>query len=122
MAANKVIRFGPVAMSTSAVNIINPPTISGGTGLAGTNTSTYLIIKHIRIINTTASSANFSLFIGASGAKVAGTEFVGNTVTIYGNQYLDWYGSVRLDTADYLTGYASATGLTFQAEGEIGIA
>jgi len=33
-----------------------------------------------------------------------------------------WYGQVRLDTADFLVGGASATGLTLNAEGEIGIA
>jgi hypothetical protein len=39
------------------------------------------------------------------------------------NSYIDWYGLVRLDTADFLVGGASAgTSLSFEAEGEIGIA
>ena len=40
MAANKIIRMGPVAMSnTLTTNVVNPPTLTGGTGLAGTNTA-----------------------------------------------------------------------------------
>lgn len=123
MAANKVVRFGPVALSnTLTTNIINPPTVSGGTGLAGTNTATYVILRHIRIVNKTAGAVTFSLYIGATGANTAGTEFMGLGNSIPANSYVDWYGQLRLDTADFLVGGASAaTSLTFQAEGEIGI-
>ena len=55
MANNKVLRMGPVALTiTTTTNILNPPTLTGGTGLAGTNTNTYLIIRHIRVTNKTA--------------------------------------------------------------------
>jgi hypothetical protein len=41
---------------------------------------------------------------------------------IAANSFIDWYGQLRLDTADYLVGGASAnTSLTFQAEAEIGV-
>jgi len=122
MAANKILRFGPVALGTSAANIINPPTLTGGTGLAGTNTNTYVVLKHIRIVNKTASAATFSLYIGATGASAAGTEFMGNATSVAANSYVDWYGQVRLDVADFLTGLASAgTTLTIEGEGEIGV-
>ena len=123
MAANKVIRFGPVALSaTTTTNIINPPTVTGGTGLAGTNTATYVIIRHIRIVNKTAGAVTFSLYIGGTGGNVAGTEFMGLGNSIAANSYVDWYGMLRLDTADFLVGGASAaTSLTIEAEGEIGI-
>jgi hypothetical protein len=75
MASNKTIRLGPVALtSTLTTNIVNPPTITGGTGLAGTNTATYLIIKHIRIVNKTAGAVTYSFYVGATGANTAGTE------------------------------------------------
>jgi len=123
MAANKIIRFGPVALGTSAANLINPPTLTGGTGLAGTNANTYVIIRHIRILNKTASSATFSLYVGATGASAAGTEFMGTAQPIAANGFVDWYGVLRLDVSDYLTGLASlATALTIEAEGEIGVA
>ena len=123
MAANKIIRMGPVAMSsTLTTNIMNPPTLTGGTGLAGTNTASYLIVRHIRIVNKTAGAVTFSLYIGATGGNVAGTEFMGLGTSVAANSYVDWYGMLRLDTADYLVGGASAaTSLTFQAEGEIGV-
>lgn len=123
MAANKVIRMGPVAMSnTLTTNIINPPTLTGGTGLAGTNTNTYLIIRHIRIVNKTAGAVTFSLYIGATGANAAGTEFMGLGNSIAANSYVDWYGMLRMDVADFMVGGASAaTSLTIQCEGEIGI-
>lgn len=123
MASNKQIRLGPVALSsTLTTNIVNPPTITGGTGLAGTNTATYLIIRHIRIVNKTAGSVTYSLYIGGTGANTAGTEFMGTSNVIAANSFIDWYGQLRLDTADFLVGGASAaTSLTFQAEGELGV-
>lgn len=123
MAANKIIRLGPVALSnTLTTNIINPPTLTGGTGLAGTNTNTYLILRHIRIVNKTAGAVTFSLYIGATGSNTAGTEFMGLGTSIAANSYVDWYGQLRLDVADFLVGGASApTSLTLQAEGEIGV-
>lgn len=123
MAANKQIRFGPVAMSNVATNILNPPTLTGGTGLAGTNTATYIILRHIRIVNKTAGAVTASLYIGGTGGSAAGTEFLGTGLSIAANSYVDWYGQVRLDSADFLTGLASAlTSLTIEGEGEIGVA
>jgi hypothetical protein len=126
MAANKILRFGPVALGTTVANIINPPSLTSGTGLAGTNTSTYVILRHIRIVNTGASAASPSLYIGATGGSSAGTAFAfsGTSIPAAGNpgNYLDWYGIVRLDAADFLTGLGSAAGLVFEAEGEIGVA
>lgn len=122
MAANKILRFGPVALGIAAANIINPPTISGGTGLAGTNANTYVILRHLRIVNKTASPVSFSFYIGGTGGAVAGTEFMGTAQVVTANSYVDWYGLVRLDIADFLTGLASAaTSLTLEGEGEIGV-
>ncbi|MGG1948972.1 hypothetical protein AB1286_29900 [Trinickia sp. NRRL B-1857] len=125
MAANKILRFGPVALGTTAANIVNPPSLSGGTGLAGTNANTYVVLKHIRIVNTGASAASPSLYIGATGGSASGTAFAfnGTSIPAAGNpgNYLDWYGLCRLDVADFLTGLGSAAGLVLEAEGEIGI-
>lgn len=122
MASNKIIRFGPVALGTSAANIVNPPTVSGGVGLAGTNSATYLVLRHIRIVNKTGTAATASLYIGGTGGSTAGTEFLGTAISIPANSAIDWYGMLRLDTADFLTGLASATTtLTIEGEGEIGV-
>lgn len=133
MANNKIIRFGPVALTTTTTtNIINPPTLTGGTGLAGTNTASYIIIRHIRVVNKTASNASFALWLGATGANTAGTEtdFGGvasagaltRGVVVAAQNFVDWYGYMRLDTADFLVGGAdTATALTLAADGEIGV-
>jgi len=133
MASNKIIRFGPVALTTTTTtNVLNPPTLTGGTGLAGTNSNTYVVIRHIRVTNKTASAAQVALWLGATGANTAGTEVVfggvasGGALTrgvsIAGQSYVDWYGQLRLDPADFLVGGSdTATALTFEAEGEIGI-
>lgn len=134
MAANKILRFGPVALTTTTTtNILNPPTLTGGTGLAGTNANTYLIIRHIRVVNKTTSPAQAALWIGATGGNAAGTEAIlggiasagslTDGVSIAAQSYVDWYGMLRMDVADFLVGGAgTATALTIEGEGEIGIA
>jgi hypothetical protein len=63
------------------------------------------------------------LYIGASGVNTGGTEFMGTAQSVPANSYVDWYGMVRLDSTDYLVGGAgTATALTLEGEGEIGIA
>ncbi len=123
---NRALRVGPVALGTSAANVLN----SGITSLSGpvgyTQTQPYIILTHVRIVNKSAAAANVSLYIGATGASAAGTEFAFNSSTVSPNgaaqNYVDWYGRVRLESTDFLTGLASAaTALTFEAEGEIGL-
>ncbi len=123
MALNKKIRFGPTAITNAASNMINPPTVSGGTGLAGTNSATYVTITKMSVVNKTGSAAALQMFIGATGGSAAGTEFAAGTTSIPANQTWSWGGALRLDTADFLTAIANAnTTLVFQAEGEIGVA
>jgi hypothetical protein len=119
---NRIIRIGPVALAASATNILNTAitSLAGPTGY--TQTQPYIILKHIRIVNKTGGAVTASLYIGATGGSAAGTEFAYNATSIPANSYVDWYGQVRLDSGDYLTGLAgAATSLTFEAEGEIGV-
>ena len=122
MAANKVFRFGPIALTTTTTtNLLNPPTTTGGVN-AGSSAQ-YIVIKHMRIVNKTASAVTFSLWLGATGANVAGTEVVGQGLSIAANSSYDYYGMMRLDAADFLVGGAGAnTALSLQGEGEIGVA
>jgi len=126
MAANKTIRIGPLALTTTLTSdLLNPPTLTGGVMPSGgsSNTKTYLILRHIRISNKTASAATFSLWLGATGGNVAGTEVVGTGQSVATNSHIDWYGMLRLDTTDFLGGGAGTTAaLTLEAEGEIGVA
>lgn len=121
---NKKFRFGPVALANAAANILNPGTTTGGVNAtAAPYDKTRIILTHIRIVNKTAGAVTCTLFIGATGGSAAGTEFGFNGYSIPANSYVDWNGSMPLDTPDFLTGLASAaTSLTIQGEGEVGIA
>ena len=122
MAANKVFRFGPVALTnTLTTNILNPPTATGGVN--GGSSSNYIVLKHVRVVNKTAGAVTFSLWLGATGGNAAGTEVIGQGKSVAANDYVDWYGLLRLDAADFLVGGASAaTSLSIEGEGEIGVA
>lgn len=121
MASNTAFRSGPTPVANAAGNLLNPPTLTGGVN-ANPPASTYLIIKHIRAVNKAGVPVNISLFIGATGGSAAGTEFAWSATPVPANQFLDWYGYLRLDVADFLTGLASAaTSLVITFEGEIGL-
>ena len=122
MAANKVVHFGPVALTASVANILNPGTTTGGTNMPANSGNLYFIVRHIRLVNKTSSAATISMYVGVTGGSAAGTEFLGTALSIAANSAYDWYGMLRLDTTDFLTGLASAvTTITFEAEGEVGI-
>lgn len=123
MAQNKTIRIGPVALTTTlTTNILNPNVTSVAGPVGFTMSQPYVILKHIRIVNKTASAATVSLWIGATGGNAAGTEFALSGTSVPANSYIDWYGVLRLDAADFLVGGAgTTTALSFEAEGEIGV-
>ena len=122
MAQNKIFRFGPIALTTTlTTNLLNPPTATGGTN--GGSSSQYIVLKHVRLVNKTAGAVTASLWLGATGANAAGTEVIVQATSVAANSYLDWYGALRIDAADFLVGGASAnTSLSIEGEGEIGVA
>ena len=122
MAQSRIERFGPVALTTTlTTNILNPAAAGSGTGY--TPTASYIILRHIRIVNKTGSAATFSLWLGLTGANTAGTEVIGQGLSVPANLPYDWYGLLRMSSADFLVGGAgTATALTFEAEGEVGLA
>jgi hypothetical protein len=119
---NRRLTIGPVAMSaTLTTNILNPAAAGSGTGY--TPTASYIILDHIRIVNKTAGAVTFSLWLGATGGNVAGTEVIGQGQSVAANDYFEWFGKMRIDASQFLVGGASAgTSLTFEAEGEVGLA
>ena len=124
MAANKQVRLGPVAVAATVGNLFNPPAVSGGVGVAGTNTATYLLIKHLRIINKSAAAVSFTGYIGLTGGSAAGTEVLGGAISVPANGAVDFYpAGLRLDTVDFFTGIAgTVTTLVIEGSGELGIA
>ena len=100
--------FGPAALSaTLTTNIYN-----------NTSALIYDVLKHIHVVNKTAGAVTFSLWVGATGANAAGTEFF-NAQSVAANSVFDWYGSLKMLSTDFLVGGASAaTSLTIIGEGE----
>ena len=123
MAQNKLESFGPVALTNTLTTNLIAPAAAGASAVGYTATATYIILKHIRIVNKTAGAVTFTLYKGATGANTAGTEFMGTAVSVAANSYVDWYGQLRLEgTNGFLVGGASAnTSLTLNAEGEVGL-
>ena len=126
MASNKIVTFGPVALSTTlTTNIFSPPTTTGGTGVPPVSTNTYFIFRHIRIVNKTGTAATFSLWKDASAGNTAGKEIIGSGMSVAANSFVDWFGLLRLssdETDKFIVGGAgTATALTLQGEGEMGI-
>lgn len=120
---NKRFRFGPVALGTSAANLLNPGVASGGVN-AGTP-NLYLLMNHFRVVNKHASAiGKVSLWLGATGGSAAGTEVGWTAFPISSGSVADWYpDGLRIDVADFLTGLSdTATCLTIEGEGEIGVA
>lgn len=122
MASNKKFKFGPLALTnTYTTNVLNPPTATGGTN--GGSSAMYILLHHIRVVNKSASSATFRLYIDSTGGNTAGKELAYDVAVAVGS-YVDLYfpSGLRLDSADFLVGGASAsTALTIQGYGEIGV-
>jgi hypothetical protein len=118
-------RFGPVALTnTYTTNILNPGTTTGGVNASSAPyDKTKILLKHIRIVNKTGGAVTFRLWLGATGANAAGTEFLGTDRSIAANSAEDFYGNWILTTADFLVGGASAsTSLTIAGSGEVTVA
>jgi hypothetical protein len=118
---NRAFRFGPIALTnTLTTNLLNPATLTGGVNSG--SSPTYIILRRITIVNKTTSAATFSLWLGATGGNAAGTEVIGQGLSIPANSFFPWSGYLRLDSTDFLVGGASVnTALTIEGEGEIGV-
>lgn len=119
---NRPLNIPPIAVPAAVANLLNCAVTSLAGPVGMTVTQPYLLIKHIRAVNKTAGALTLTMYKGATGASAAGTEWGFQGVSIPANSYLDWYGIARFDAADFLTGAGSATGITLNVEGEIGLA
>lgn len=116
---NSPFTYTAALTGTLATNILQPAAAGSGTGY--TPTASYIILRHMRVVNTTGGALAVSLFVGASASAAAGTEFAWSATSVPANSYLDWFGYRKLLTANFLTGGSTTTGLTLNIEGEIGV-
>jgi|SRR5215471_9452277 len=117
----KPFRFGPLALTTTlTTNILNPPTATGGVN-AGSSAQ-YIILTHVRIVNKTTGNITVSFWLGATASNTAGTEIFWQGTTVPPNSFIDWFGRLRMDSADFLVGGCNtATAASIEGEGEIGV-
>lgn len=118
---NKTFRGGPVALTTTvATDLLSPPGATGGVN-AGPCVQ-YIILRHISVINKTATAAWFAMYLsGASAATMAGTEIIGQIYVPPWDRH-DWNGELRLNHGEYIVGGAGASNaLVVTFEGEIGV-
>lgn len=124
MAANRPFRFGPTAVANAAANLLNGNVTSLAGPVGITLTQPVLYIKHLRAVNKTGAAATVSTYVGATGGSAAGTEVGWNAKSVPANDSVDIYfggAGLRLDSADFLTGLASAAAtITIEGEGEVG--
>lgn len=99
---------GPVALTTTmTTNVYNQ-----GSALI------YDVIRHIHVVNKTGAAATFSLWLGATGGNVAGTE-VFSAQSVAANSSFDYYCALKMLSTDFLVGGAGTTlALVLTAEGE----
>jgi len=109
MAGKLVSLAGPLALTNVYTTNIYVP--AGATLDA--------IIRHLHIVNKTGGAVSFRLFLGATGANAAGTEWFFDK-SVAANDVYDWYGARRVTSAIFLVGGASAaTSLGIDIEGEL---
>lgn len=123
--ADKFFRAGPTAMPTAATNLVRCPTATAaGTGIAAQTVTA--LIRHIRIVNKTAATCTFTLFIGDSAGSAAGTEFGAGLTVVPAYGVWEWYGMLRLDygaSSEVLSETCqTVTSLVFEAEGTLSLA
>lgn len=125
MAQNRTLNIQPIALTgTLATTILKAfiTTLTGGAGY--TQTQPYILVTHMRIVNTTSGPLAVSLFVGAAATASAGTEFAFSATVVPANSYVDWYGKLRLDGStafEALCGGSTTTGLTINIDAEMGV-
>lgn len=109
MAGKLVSLAGPLALTNTYTTNIYVP--AGATLDA--------IIRQIHVVNKTGGAVSFRLYIGATGANAAGTEWFYDK-SVAANDYFPFYCARRLTSTTFLVGGASAgTSLSIDIMGEL---
>ena len=119
---NRRIYLPPQAANTTTTTVLIDPTITstaGSTGL-GTIPQVYILLRHIRAVNTSATPYTVTMFYGTANTLAA----IWSAAQVAGNSYLDWYGELRIDGgATKLYGGASNAAVYYNFDdAEIGVA
>lgn len=116
-----VFPLGPILLTdTYTTNIFNPGTTTGGVNCTSILDKLEVVMRRIRIINKDSADHTFRLFIGATGANTAGTEWIGYDMVVPANDFVEWVGIKLFTTTMFLVGGADAPDvLVLEGDGEI---
>ena len=92
---NRRLYIPPQAANTTTTTVLIDPTITstaGSTGL-GTIPQVYVLLRHIRAVNTSATPYTVTMFYGTANTLAA----IWSAASVPGNGFLDWYGELRID-------------------------
>jgi hypothetical protein len=85
-------------------------------------TQPYILVTKVRAMNKTGSPVSVTLYKGATAGSAAGTEVFFAATSVPANDFVDWDGQERFDSADFLTGLAGAnTSIVLSIDAEIGL-
>lgn len=118
---NKRLNIQLISVGATVTNLLNCAiaSLTGPVGMAATQP--YLLISQIRVTNNDTAAHTLNLYKGATGASAAGTELA-KALSIPASSFMTiFYGSLRMDSGDFLTGSAdTAAKLVLQIDAEIG--
>ena len=100
---------GPAYLAAAAADIYTPPA-----------STIFTVIKHIRLVNKDASARTATLYVGATGGSVGGTEILKDySIAVGGEKDLYFNPGLKMASTDFLTGLASAANaITITVMGE----
>jgi hypothetical protein len=87
----------PAYITTSLANVYTPPA-----------STMALEWTYLHLVNVTATSCWFSLYVGATGAGAGGTELF-KFYPIAGYGTFDWFPDRRMDSTNFLVAIAQTT-------------
>lgn len=122
MAQNKILNIQPQYVPNAAGNLLNPNVTSVAGPVGFTMTQPYLIVKHVRITNKDTSPRVVTFYKGATGGSAGGTEVFFANYSLPAQSFQDWYGQMRVDSADFISGICDAASkVTIEFDAEIGV-
>ena|ERR1019366_2794293 len=92
---NRRLYISPVVATITLTTVLVDPTITSTAGSSGLGTipQPYVLIRHVRLINTAAAQSTVTMAYGGS----SGSFFAWNASPVAANGFLDWFGEIRLD-------------------------
>ena len=119
----KKLNIEPAYLPVAAGNLLNCNVSSLAGPVGFTMTQPYILITHIRLMNSDSAAHVCSLYKGATSGSAGGTQFAFAGVSVPPNSWVDWYGEARFDAADFLSGIADlGSKVIIEIDAEIGLA